>query len=516
MSTDTMDQPIEVMKEYWQSVRRSGWWIFLTTLWLTLALIVVIALLPDQYQATTTILVDPQMVSDQYVTPAIKELLTDRLQTISQQVLSTTRLQEVIDHYHLYPELRKSLSRDQIVVVMRENVNIEVKHASGNGPGSFTITYQGRNPVVVAQVANDLATRFIAWNLQSTEQVTETTTQFLNEQLVEAKGNLETQEQKAREFKMSHLGEMPDNLPANLGTLGQLRATYQTNNDALNRLEQERFELTRLPIAMPQSGNNQYVPGLSQRERLAMERDKLEDQLMDLRRRYTPTYPEVIDLTARLQHVQEELKALPGADSKSTTADSRDLSPTAVRLELISRDMKRLTEEQKALAQQMAAYQTKVDAMPLREQQLTDVTRDYEMSKDQYKNLLSKKYAAEMAGDLERKQKGERFTILDAAEPPQKPVKPNRGMMMIAALFASFGFSIMLVIAKDKLDPRVRAEREVNDLLPASVSLLATIPSIVTPSDRRRRVRFAVFALTTSVFACLLVAGFLWRVHPVL
>jgi hypothetical protein len=74
----------------------------------------------------------------------------------------------------------------------------------------------------------------------------------------------------------------------------------------------------------------------------------------------------------------------------------------------------------------------------------------------------------------------------------------------------------MLVIAKDKLDPRVRAEREVNDLLPASVSLLATIPSIVTPSDRRRRVRFAVFALTTSVFACLVVAGFLWRVHPVL
>jgi capsular polysaccharide biosynthesis protein len=178
--------------------------------------------------------------------------------------------------------------------------------------------------------------------------------------------------------------------------------------------------------------------------------------------------------------------------------------------------MKRLTEEQKVLAQQMATYQSKVDAMPLREQQLTDVTRDYEMSKDQYKNLLSKKYAAEMAGDLERKQKGERFTILDAAEPPQKPVKPNRGMMMVGSLFASFAFSIVLVIAKDKLDPRVRAEREVNDMLPASVSMLATIPSIVTPSDRRRRVRFAVFALTTSVFACLLVVGFLWRVHPVL
>ncbi|MGH9704764.1 MAG: GumC family protein [Candidatus Acidiferrales bacterium] len=505
MSTDTMDQPIELMKEYWQSVRRSGWWIFLTTLWLTLAMIVVIALLPDQYQATTTILVDPQMVSDQYVTPPVKELLTDRLQTITQQVLSTTRLQEVIDHYHLYPELRNSMSRDEIVAKMRENVNIEVKHASGNGPGSFTITYQGRNPVVVAQVANDLATRFIAWNLQSTEQVAESTTQFLNEQLDEAKNNLETQEQKAREFKMSHLGEMPDNLPANLGTLGQLRATYQTNNDALNRLEQERFELTRLPIAVPQAGTNQYIPGLSQRERLTMERDKLQDQLTDLRRRYTATYPEVIDVTARLQHVQEELKALPGTDSKSASEPSRDLSPTAVRLELISREMKRLTEEQKVLGQQMATYQSKVDAMPLREQQLTDVTRDYEMSKDQYKNLLSKKYAAEMAGDLERKQKGERFTILDAAEPPQKPVKPNRGMMMVGSLFASFAFSIVLVIAKDKLDPRVRAEREVNDMLPASVSMLATIPSIVTPSDRRRRVRFAVFALTTSVFACLLV-----------
>jgi succinoglycan biosynthesis transport protein ExoP len=514
MSTETMDQPLELVKEYWQIIRRNGWWIFLTTLWVTLAMVVFIALMPDQYQATTTILVDPQMVSEQYVTPAVKEVLTDRLQTISQQVLSTSRLQEIIDHYHLYPELRSSMSREQVIEAMRKAVTIEVKHASGNGPGSFTITYEGRNPVVVAQVANDLATRFITWNLQTTEQVSETTTQFLDEQLDQAKSNLETQEERARQFKMSHLGEMPDNLPANLGTLGQLRATYQSNNDALNRLEQERFELTRMPVPMPTNGN-QYVAGLSQRSRLEIERDKLEDQLMDLRRRYTPTYPEVIDITARLQHVKDELKALPENDTKAAV-DPRDMSPTAVRLELIAREMARLTQEQKQMSLQMAMYQSKVDAMPLREQQFTDLTRDYDMSRDQYRNLLSKKYAADMAGDLERKQKGERFTILDAATPPQKPIKPNRSMLMWASFFGALLFSIVLVIAKDKLDPSIKAEKEVDELLPASVALLATIPSIVTPSDRRRRVRFAVFALTTSFFAVLLVVGFLWRIHPVL
>jgi succinoglycan biosynthesis transport protein ExoP len=512
MSSDRKDQPLQQLLEYWRMIVQNKWWVFFPTLALALASVVYITFLPNQYEATTTILVDPQQVSDQYVNPAVKGALTDRLQTISQEVLSSTRLQEIIDQYHLYPGMEHSMGREQLIEYMRKAITIEVKHAAGNGPGSFTITYQGSDPTVVAKVANELAGRFISWNLQSAEQVAETTTEFLGGQLNDAKTSLVGQEQTVRNFKMSHLGQMPDNLPANLGTLAQLRAAYQGNNDALNRLEQERFELKRLPA--PATPNPQITEGSSERARLEAEKSRLEAQVTELRLRYTPTFPEVVDATDRLQRVKAALKALP-PDPAAQDKDP-NMSPTAVRLELIDREATRLTAEQEKLSAQIAAYQAKVDASPLREQQLTDLTRDYEISKEQYRNLLAKKYSAAMASDLQRMQKGERFTILDPARPPQRPVKPKRATLMAGAALASLMFSIVLVIGKEKLDPSIKAEKEVEDLLPGSVALLAAIPTIITPADKRRRLRYAIFALTTALLACLLVAGLLWRVHPIL
>jgi len=512
MTKPNYDQPVNQLLQYWQTIRQDKWWIALLSVGLSLASVVAIALIPDEFQATTTILLDPQKVSDQYVTPEVKETFTDRLQTISQQVLSSSQLEDIIQRYELYPRLRKSLSREQLVDYMRKAVLIEVKQASGNGPGAFTITYTGDNPVIVAQVANELAGRFINWNVANREELAQFTTEFLGDQLQAAKKNLEGQESTVRQFKMSHLGEMPDNLPANLGTLAQLRATFQANNDALNRLEQERMELTHMPQTV-MTQPNRYSEPVTERARLEMEKLQIEGQLMDLRRRYTPAHPEVVELTARLQRVKQQLKSIPKDDGTSEIAGDGG-SPGEVRLEIIARETTRLNNEQKQITQQIAAYQAKVDAMPLREQQLADLTRDYDISKEEYKTLLSKKYSADMASELEQKQKGERFTILDPARPPEKPSKPNRPLLILASTIASIVASVLLVLGKEQLNTTVKAEQQLEELLPAQVVLLASIPSIDCPADQQRRRRFAIFALTTSLLACLLVAGFLWRVHP--
>lgn len=514
MKNETNNEPLSQVMEYWQTARQNKWGIFFLTLGLTLVAVMGIAVMPDTYQATTTILVDPQKVSDQYVNPAVHDALTDRLQTITQEVLSSTRLQELIDRYQLYPEDRRAKSPEQTIAQMRKAITIEVKHAAGNGPGAFTITYEGRNPVIVAQVTNELASRFIEWNLQSREQLTEVTAQFLDEQLQEAKKKLETQENQVREFAMSHLGEMPDNLPANLGTLAQLRATYQADSDSLDRLEQQRLELLRMPQPVQDATGHNIDPASSERGRLEAEEIRLQEQLLDLRRRYTPAHPEVVETAARLQRVKEEIKQLP--PPVPGKIDTTNMTASQVRLEIISHEMSRLTEDMKKVQEQMVAYQSKVDAMPLREQQLTDLTRDYEISKQEYSTLLGKKYSADMATNLERKQQGERFTVIDPAIPPGRPIRPNRALLMLAALFGSLFLSIALVIGREKLDMTVRAEQDLEDLLPAPVTMLALIPTIDTPGDRQRRRRFAIFALATALFACMLVAGFLWRVHPIL
>jgi succinoglycan biosynthesis transport protein ExoP len=509
MKREFTDDPAAQLREYGHAISQNRWWVFFLTLALTLAAAVVITRMPNVYQATTTILVDPQQVSDQYVNPPVKEALTDRLQTISQQVLSASRLQDIIERYHLYREYQGGMSREQIIEYMRKAITIEVKHASGNGPGAFTITYEGRNPVIVAQVTNELANQFINWNLQSSEQVAETTTEFLGEQLDTAKSSLAEQEQKVRDFKMGHLGQMPEDLPGNLGTLAQLRATFQANNDSMNRLEQERIELTRLPAAAVRMG--QGTEGLSDRARLEIEKAQLQDRLNSLRQHYTPTYPEVLETTARLRRVKEELKALP---PETANAAGPDASPTQVRLELIAREMKRLSDEQKHLTAQIASYQAKIDAVPMREQQVTELMRDYEISKEQYRSLLAKKYSADMAGDLQRMQKGERYTILDPARPPELPVKPERALLLLLCFAGAVFLSMAFVIGKDRLDPSLKAEKQLEGMLPPSVALLAEIPTIVTASDRRRQLRFAIFALTTSVLACLIMAGVLWRIRP--
>jgi hypothetical protein len=152
----------------------------------------------------------------------------------------------------------------------------------------------------------------------------------------------------------------------------------------------------------------------------------------------------------------------------------------------------------------------------MREQELSELTRDYEISKEHYRSLLDKTFSAEMATELERRQQGERFTILDEARAPERPFKPNRLALMFASLVAGLGCSIGMVLVREAVRGTIKAERELKALLPATVSFLGSVPSIETNTDRRQRRRFQVFAITASLMACLAVAVILWKVHPIL
>lgn len=510
MKTDLKEQYLpQQIQEYANVLRRGVWQIGLVTLAITLAAIVVITFLPNEYRATTTILVDPQKIPDRYVTSTVPSDPSERLNTITQQVLSSTRLGEIIDQMGLYPEM-KGKPREDVIERMRRQITLQVKQSSGQGGlGSFTITYEGSDPQTVARVANQLARSFINWNLKNREERAEDTTRFISTQLEEAKQNLQNQEEKLREFKMRHLGEMPDQVQTNLQTLGRLQVSLQANSDSLNRLEQEKQMLIRLPEPAPQVAPAQ----LSERGRLELDQRQLSYQVWELRRKYTDSHPDVVAAQARLKQVQSQLAALPpplpGVETKET-------SSAVVRLDLIEKEKQRLMQEQRNIQAQFQGYQAKVDAVPLREQELSELTRDYEISKEHYRSLLDKTFSAEMATDLERRQQGERFTILDEARAPERPFKPNRLALMIGALVVALGFSVSLVVAREAISGSIKAERELKSLLPASVSFLGSIPSIETNADRRRQRRLHALAVATSLMACCAVAVILWKVHPIL
>jgi polysaccharide biosynthesis transport protein len=506
----------EQIAEYWTTIKHHGWMIYFLALALTALSVIGISLLPDLYQATTTILVDPQKVSDELIPASVKSPLTERLQNISQEVLGSTHLQRVMDENNLYPELRKSMSTDQLLDYMRSQIQITVKHASGSGPASFSITYEGRDPVLTAKVTRELATEFINWNLNSRSALTENTAAFLDNRLATAQKELKRQEAEVREFKMRHLGEMPEETQSNIAQLSQLRATFLANNDTLNRLEQERIELEQMPQAAhaPQLGPMR----ISERARLQDERLRAENRLAELRRRYMPKHPEILEAEQSLTRIDRQIAALPpDTDPKPTDkSDKAEMTVAAVRLSVIAREKHRLGEEQTQLQSQMSVLQAKLDAVPLREQQYVDLTRGYDIAKEEYRSLLTKKYSAEMAADLEREHGGENFSVLDAARIPEKPFRPKRKLLLVSGILGSWILPIVLVVGKDQILTTVKTERHLQAILGHSVLILATIPAISVASERDRNRRYLRAAVIGTSAIALLLALFLWRVHPIL
>jgi polysaccharide chain length determinant protein (PEP-CTERM system associated) len=513
MNQATDNGSSEQLMALWGAVRHYRGWIILGTVLLTLLGCTFVLLMPDRYKASTTILVDPQKVSEKYVSSTMNSDPAQRLTTITQQVLSTTRLQQIIDDMQLYPELRGKVSREELIEIMRKDIMITVKQGSASGLSAFTIEYEGRQRQQVAQVANQLAASFIEWNEKSREQQAEDTTEFLASQLKEAKQNLEEQEARLSAFKMRHLGEMPEQQPANMQALTQLQGQFQADADALNRLEVERTLLSR-GLESNTTGAIKTVPVVTERMKLEDQRRQLKAQLQDLQNRYTSAHPEVVDTASRLQHVEDRLKSLPA--DPPVVAEVQDNSAASVRLQLLDRESKRLTEEQKRLSEQMSAYRTKVDAVPVREQEMAELNRNYSVSKEHYQSLLDKTFSAGMAADLEKKQQGEHFTILDLAQVPEKPFKPKRALMFVGAFFGALALSLGLAYLKDMMNDTFKLESELKAMIPANVTLLAVVPQLYAAADRRRSIRFAVIAVLVSLIGCALEAELFLKLHPIL
>jgi succinoglycan biosynthesis transport protein ExoP len=491
--------------EYLALLRNKTWMIGLVTVAVTLIAITFITFLPDQYRATTTILVDPQQIPERYVATTVSSDPGERLTTISQQVLSASRLGQIIDEMNLYANM-KNRPREDVIENMRRHITLQVKQGSSQGLSSFTITYECGSASQASQVANRLAASFIEWNLKNREQLAEETTRFMASQLETAKQNLQSQEEKLRVFKMAHAGQMPESVPQNEQALSRLQTALQANSDSLNRLDSEKQLLLQMPDAIP-TGAAQ----LTERQRLEQEQRQLASQVWDLKKKYTDSHPDVIVAESHLKQVQDQLKSLP-----PDSPEAKRTSGTAARIGWIEKEMKRLTQENQETKAKIDTYQAKIDSVPLQEQQLSELNRDYDISKEEYRSLLEKKNSAMMASDLEKQQQGERFTILDSARAPDHPFKPNRLNLMMASLLGAFFFSVALVIVQDNLSGTLKTERELKNLLPASVTFLGAVPRIEIKEDRRRRAWLRTVAVSISLLGCLVVALILWRVHPIL
>jgi succinoglycan biosynthesis transport protein ExoP len=501
------ESPLAAVTPYLYAVRRNGWKAFFCSLALAAIGFGIIAFIPDVYQAKTTILVDPQKISDHYVTSTVTSDPNDRLDTLTQQVLSTSRLEEIIEKDNLYPAMRRTATLDEVVANMRKKIKIELKQSSEQGMSSFTISYEDKDRLAVAKIANRLAASFIDWNLQVRQNQANDTTQFLSNELNQAKQSLEQQEAQLEAFKMRHVGATPDQLDANLQAIGRLQTQMQANADAISRLDEERIMLTQSKAAGPQVDQAQ----LTEPDRLRQERRRLENQLWNLRREYTDTYPDVVLVKSQLDNVKSRMAA---EGISNETSDSFDPA-TRTRFKVIATELERHKAEQAELQRQVAAYQGKVDTVPVLETQLTELTRNYETSRQNYQSLLDKTLSAGMSQDLEQRQQAERFVILDPARTPERPVRPNRLLMMGLNFILSVALSLAAVIGSSLLFGRIETEQQLRALLPGKVTIIGTIPQVLSMNDLRRRRLLILQAVALSAAACVAVVIFLHKMRSI-
>src|SRR4051812_34451491 len=232
--------------DYVQIVQRRKWWILLPALTVASIMAVVSVNLPRYYKSSTVIGIDAQKVPQEFVRNTINSDVVQRLQTISQEILSRTRLQKIIDQYGLYKE-KSHLTQEDVVEQMRKDIQLDVVEEKSDRPtrslGGFKITYTSTSPQMAQQVARQLGSLFIEENLKLRQAQAEGTTEFIGQELDKAQKDLEEQDKKIKNFKAKYMGSLPEQEQANLQMIGQSQAALQSNSDAINRAEQQKMYL---------------------------------------------------------------------------------------------------------------------------------------------------------------------------------------------------------------------------------------------------------------------------------
>jgi polysaccharide chain length determinant protein (PEP-CTERM system associated) len=485
--------------------------------------------LPPRYLSSTLILVEQPTMPQEYVKPNVNDDLQQRMQSITQQILSRTRLLHIIDQYHLYTRAHSQWSPDQKVDLMRKDIGIDLVRDELHQITAFNVSYTSRDPRVAQEVTSELTNLFINENVEVSQQQSADTTKFLEGQLETARKSLSEQEEKVRQFKALHVGEMPGQLASNLQILSGLQSQLQNEEDALNSAKQQRVYLQSMTYQYRAlQGSSKSPDGTTTTvglPALDQELDKLKAQLADLSSHYTDRHPDVRKLKeqiAKTEKTRDQLlasmkdkDATAQADGTETAATPGSSDPTQASLlapiqgQLKSNQVEIGNRERSiaALKVKMDEYQSRLNQEPIREQQLADLNRGYEQSKASYDDLLKRKNESAMATSMVMQQRGERFQMIDPPSFPQKPDFPNRLKFCGMGLGIGLALGVVVVGAFEFMDDRMHEEKELKKLLPAQV--IAEIPAIVSLSDQQsaKRKLWLGWATAALVFGTILLGS---------
>jgi uncharacterized protein involved in exopolysaccharide biosynthesis len=537
------------IKAFMRRRKKSFIFTFLTIFLLGFA---VALILPPIYRSEATILIQDQQIPEDYVRPATRDFAEERIEKINQQVLSRPKLLNIIKQFNLYPKLQQRKTPTEIVSKIKNDISLELINAekrTRKGGRLYTMTvafrlsYEGKDPETVQKVTENLANLYLDMDVKSREQLASVTTGFLKDELERIKIEMSRQEKEISDFEKKHLRGLPSDKGYNLQVISRLERELDQKDMKLRLLNEKKIHLTAqltnvdplTPIVIDGEGfatnpnqrlkelNLQLVklqsiysekhPDIKKLKREIKELEsqvqisddsvnkikqlkQKENELAELSATHGPEHPDVKALRKEVNQLSSNVDNLITEKAKIQVAQEKPDNPIYINLqaqiESINLEINALEKDKKEIFDKIAEYQNRIGNIPLVEKNLKELNRDYKSLQDKYEEISGKLMAAQVAQEMQDKEKGQRFSITSPAYIPLKPSKPKRVVITLIGFLAALGLSYGFVTLKDSMDNGIRTPHQIREL--TGTPVLSSIPYIITDQEKTmNRVKFFVW-----------------------
>jgi polysaccharide chain length determinant protein (PEP-CTERM system associated) len=455
------------MEDYGAILKRRWWIIVIPSVVLPIIAVAIAFVVPAQYVSQTLVLVEQQTVPDEYVKPVVSEDLTARLASMKEQILSRARLTPIIERFNLFGTGKTSM--DDRIDLTRKNIEIKPIHSemarTGGLPGFF-ISFRAADARTAQLVTGEITSLFVNENLKSRATSVEGTQDFLRGQLADAKQKLDDQDAKLATFQQKYVGRLPGEEAPNMNMLTSLNTQLDAVTQAIARMEQDKsYEEAMLAqqqsMSAQMSDHGNVAPQAQQADLQALLAEEA-----DLTKRYTDDYPDVVAVRRKIKEMRKEMAAAPPAAPAATPStpnrsDSIAVQQLRAQLRALEQGITLKKHDQASLQGQIRMYQDRISSSPLVQEEYKALTRDYTTAQAFYDDLLKKMNDSKMATDLEKRQQGEQFRVMDEPNLPDSPSFPNRNVFAGAGLASGLCLGLLIVALIEYKDTSLRSERDI-------------------------------------------------------
>ncbi|MGD8389018.1 MAG: GNVR domain-containing protein, partial [Desulfobacteraceae bacterium] len=502
-------------------------------------------LLPPTFKSESTILIENQLIPSEYVQSTITGFVEQRIQVITQQVMSSSKLQEIIDRFDLYRDLKERYTASEIIDEMRDDIGLHMISAdvrdsqSGRATQAtiaFRISYKGKNPAVVQKVATTLASLYLELNLENREQRATTTTTFLERELEDLRNRIDELQGRISDFKKNHLEELPEHSQVNLQAINRLTRDLDSTTMRIYQLEErlilleseianvdpmkplvtrdgklmkspaERLKTMRLELLALQSRLSERHPDIKMLKKEIQELEKeagptddsaetvrrLEDltgQLAELKGELGPEHPDVLRLSKEVNTLADDIQKDEARQTGKRVFEDKPDNPAYINLKTqiatTNAQISALKMERTAIQEEIKHYQARIASAPLVEKEYSSMLRDLGSARQKYAELTNKLMEAQVAKGMEESQSGERFIVIDPARLPEEPFKPNRLAIALISFVLALGGGTGMAALREVMDSSVKSSEDIVSL--GGGPVLSEIARMESPQERRLR-----------------------------